>query len=88
MTSRRCCGCGLVKVAEQFYRKPWGLSSHCRPCHRETARLSFRRRYPMRKAVIRARWKAWKAANLERLRVYRRQYKSRMRDAAREERAE
>lgn len=85
MTSRRCCRCGLVKVAEQFYRKAWGLSAHCKSCHRVTARESFRRRYPMRKAVIRQRWQAWKAANPERLRIYRRQYKARMRAARLEE---
>lgn len=85
--SKVCAGCGLRKVAECFWRTSGRLQSKCKPCHREAARQSLRRRYAADPERFRVANRAWKRANLPQRLAYNREWKRRIRDARREEAA-
>lgn len=47
MQSKTCCGCGVVKNLDEFYRRPGsndGYRSKCIPCHIEISNLSKARK--------------------------------------------
>lgn len=91
MRAKRCSTCGLTKVLECFYRSSnvgGGPQAHCKACHREKARASYRRRYPARAEHERARvWWRYRLDPRYRRRTIERSTarKRRVREAARED---
>ena len=87
MTTKRCSKCGQDKLLDDFHRnakRKDGRHPYCKPCMRETNRLSEARRRAEKPDEVKASYRKWLEQNAEAERERSRAWKEQNREATRQ----